>query len=119
MSGQNNGAECPFCAILAGSAPGTVIARDEGRGFAIIQSIHPESTVHWLAMPIEHANSTESFERENGRRFVDLFEFAVAQAKDPLNIEKEPYLVQGFTLKTHFGSYETVPHPKIHILSKE
>jgi len=31
----------------------------------------------------------------------------------------EPHLEKGFTLKTHFGSFETVPHPKIHILAVE
>jgi histidine triad (HIT) family protein len=119
MTGKHNGATCPFCAILRGDEPGTIIARDEVKGFAVIKSIHPESTVHWLVLPYEHVDSTEDFEHENPRRFAELFEFAMMQAKSKVNIEKEPYLEKGFTLKTHFGSYETVPHAKIHILSKE
>lgn len=110
-------ADCPFCGILKGEEPGTVIARDDARGFAIIQSIHPESVVHWLAVPFEHVDSTEEFEKHNERRFVELFEWAVAQTKR--QVLEVPALEKGFTLKTHFGSFETVPHAKIHILAME
>lgn len=108
---------CPFCGILDGSEPGTVIARDDERQFAIIRSIHPESVVHWLAVPFEHMESTEHYEEANAERFILLFEWAVTQAKQLMEVE--PYLARGFTLKTHFGSFETVPHPKIHILAVE
>lgn len=43
--------ECPFCNILHGDAPGTIISRDDEKGFTLISSIHPESIVHWLAIP--------------------------------------------------------------------
>jgi diadenosine tetraphosphate (Ap4A) HIT family hydrolase len=109
--------DCPFCGILKGEEPGTIIARDDAAGFAIIKSIHPESIVHWLAMPIEHVDSTEAFEQHNEQRFVELFGWAVVQAKKAC--EKEPCLERGFTLKTHFGSFETIPHAKIHILAME
>ena len=116
----NNSAQgCPFCGILRGEEPGTIIARDDDKRFAIIKSIHPESVVHWLAVPFEHEASTEVFEAANGRRFVELFEWAMEQAKAPVALEQEPRLIQGFTLKTHFGSFESVPHPKIHILAVE
>lgn len=109
--------ECPFCGILNGVEPGTIIARDDARQFAIIKSIHPESVVHWLAIPFEHAESTEGYEAGNAQRFIELFEWSVNQAK--LLMVDEPYLERGFTLKTHFGSFETIPHPKIHILAVE
>jgi diadenosine tetraphosphate (Ap4A) HIT family hydrolase len=109
--------DCPFCGILKGEEPGTIIARDDSKGFVIIKSIHPESVVHWLAMPIEHVDSTEAFEHDNEQRFVQLFEWAVMETKK--NVEKEPCLERGFTLKTHFGSFETIPHAKIHILAME
>ncbi len=108
---------CPFCGILAGTEPGTVIARNEEKRFALIQSIHPESVIHWLAVPFEHMESTEAYEGEQSSRFIELFEWAVAQTKQLVG--DEPQLERGFTLKTHFGSYETVPHPKIHILAME
>ena len=73
--------DCPFCGILRGEEPGTIIVRDDSKGFAIIKSIHPESVVHWLAMPIEHVDSTEAFEHDNEQRFVQLFEWAVVQTK--------------------------------------
>jgi diadenosine tetraphosphate (Ap4A) HIT family hydrolase len=113
----HTGRHCPFCGILKGEEPGTIIARDDNKGFAIIKSIHPESVVHWLAVPYEHVDSTEEFEQHNEKRFVELFEWAVAQTKK--QVEKVPYLEKGFTLKTHFGSFETVPHAKIHILAVE
>lgn len=114
----NNSAQgCPFCGILRGEEPGTIIAQDSTKGFAIIQSIHPESVVHWLAVPFEHLESTEEFEQEHEKRFVDLFEWAVATTKK--KVADVPYLEKGFTLKTHFGSFETIAHPKIHILAME
>jgi histidine triad (HIT) family protein len=114
---NHNAKDCPFCGILKGEEPGTIIARDDNKGFAIIKSIHPESVVHWLAVPVEHVDSTESFERGDGARFVELFEWAVSQTKQ--QVDKVPYLEKGFTLKTHFGSFESVPHAKIHILATE
>ena len=110
-------ADCPFCGILSGNEPGKIIARDDEQRFAIIQSIHPESVVHWLAVPYEHIDSTEDFEQQHGKRFVQLFEYAVARAKAAA--ADYPYLERGFTLKTHIGSFETVPHAKIHILAVE
>jgi diadenosine tetraphosphate (Ap4A) HIT family hydrolase len=109
--------DCPFCGILNGTEPGKIIARDDERQFAIIQSIHPESVVHWLAVPYEHVDSTEEFERSQSKRFSQLFEFAVANAK--VAAADYPFLDRGFTLKTHIGSFETVPHAKIHILAVE
>lgn len=114
---QPDAADCPFCAILRGDAPGEVLARDEARGFALITSIHPESTVHWLAVPVEHVDSTEVMEKDQSKRFLELFEFAVTQAK--FHREERPELYRGFTIKMHFGSYETVPHAKLHVLAAE
>ena len=108
---------CPFCGILTGLEPGTIVARNDEKQFAIIKSIHPESVVHWLAVPFEHKESTEAYEGENAARFIELFEWAVKETKQ-LRVN-EPHLEKGFTLKTHFGSFETVPHPKIHILAVE
>jgi histidine triad (HIT) family protein len=109
--------DCPFCEILRGEAPGDVIARDDEKGFALIRSIHPESVIHWLAVPIEHIESTEVMESGDGKRFLDLFEFAVTQAK--AHREERPELYRGFSIKMHFGSFETVPHAKLHVLAAE
>ena len=112
-----NATVCPFCGILAGVEPGTVIARNDEKRFAIIKSIHPESVVHWLAIPYEHTDSTEAYEGEHANRFIELFEWTIAQTRQLA--ANEPYLERGFTLKTHFGSYETIPHPKLHSLAME
>ncbi len=116
MTAQNANS-CPFCGILSGVEPGTIIARNDEKQFAIIKSIHPESVVHWLAVPFEHMESTEAYEEKAAGRFIELFEWAITQTKQL--VADEPYLEKGFTLKTHFGSFETVPHPKIHILAME
>lgn len=110
-------ADCPFCAILAGDEPGTIIDRDEEHSFILIKSIHPESAVHWLAMPMEHVCTVEELEQNNSKRFLELVNFAVQQAKK--HSADYPELERGFTLKMHFGSFQTVPHAKIHILAVE
>jgi diadenosine tetraphosphate (Ap4A) HIT family hydrolase len=117
MTQSHTTADCPFCAILSGDAPGTIIARDEERGFALINSLHPESEVHWLAVPMEHVGSTEELEQNNSTRYLELVDFAVKQARR--NAANYPRLEGGFTLKMHFGAYETIPHAKLHILAVE
>lgn len=109
--------ECPFCDILNGHAPGRIITRDHDRGLALIESIHPESVVHWLAIPVEHVPCTEVLEQSDGSRFLELFDFAVQEVK--ARREEIPLLYQGFTIKMHFGSYESVPHAKLHVLGTE
>ncbi len=114
---QANTPDCPFCAILGGQAPGTVISRDDERGFALIQSIHPESSIHWMVVPVEHVDSTEEFEHHCCDRFLDMIDYAVDRVKS--SFDDYPELQKGFTLKLHFGSYETIPHAKLHILATE
>jgi histidine triad (HIT) family protein len=108
---------CPFCAILSGREPGKIIYQDEAKAFALIQSLHPESAIHWLAIPFEHVNSIEDLEQHNSERFLALVEFAMTQTKAQTADFAE--LQNGFTLKFHVGSFETVPHAKLHILSTE
>ncbi|MEW5988869.1 MAG: hypothetical protein AB1791_19775 [Chloroflexota bacterium] len=114
---QHGNEVCPFCAILNGEQPGDVLARDDARRFALIKSIHPEGAIHWLAIPFEHIHSTRDMERASRERFLELVEFALAQTQ--ARVEEYPTLEQGFTIKLHFGSYETIPHAKLHVLSIE
>lgn len=107
----------PFTAILSGDEPGTIIARDDAKRFAIIASMEPEAAVHWLAVPYEAGQSTEELEQANPQRFLQLVEYAVRQARE--KGAEHQQLENGFTIKIHFGAYETVPHAKLHILSKE
>jgi len=106
-----------FVSVLNGDAPGTVIARDVIKRFAIIECLHPEAAVHWLAIPYEPIPSIEELEKNDRERFMELMDFAVFEAKARAN--EYPALAQGFTIKFHFGAYETVPHAKLHILSSE
>ena len=109
--------ESPFVDILNKDAEGEIIARDEEKRFALIKSLHPEGAIHWLAIPYEPIESIEALELSDRERFLELVEFATSQAK-ALRSEY-PELQKGYTIKFHFGGYETVPHAKLHILSVE
>lgn len=113
MSNDN----CPFCGILQETEPGNIIAQDDEQRFALIESIHPEGDVHWIAVPFEHIDSTAEMETSASDRFLKLIEYAVSEAK--MRREDYPELQRGFTVKFHFGGYETIPHAKLHILSVE
>ena len=107
----------PFAAVLRGDAPGTIIARDDEKQFAIIASLEPEAAVHWLAMPFESGQSTEQFENSDRERFLQLVDYAINETK--ARVGEHPELSIGFTIKFHLGGYETIPHAKLHILSIE
>lgn len=107
----------PFVAILEGKAPGTIIARDDEQRFALIASLEPEAAVHWLAMPYEAGLRTEELQATDRNRFLHLFEWTIAETQARAN--DYPELANGFTIKLHFGAYETVPHAKLHVLSME
>ena len=108
---------CPFCNILAGTEPGKIIARDNDNNFVMIQALHPEGAIHWLAMPAEHVDSTEALEQNDHGRFIKLINFALDTAR--AQESNYPDIAHGFTIKFHTGTFETVPHAKLHILSTE
>lgn len=114
---DNEYLDSPFSAILRGEEPGDVIARDDRQRFAIITSLEPEAAIHWLAVPFESGYSTEEMKQKEGERFLALLEYAVNETK--AQADNYPALHNGFTIKFHFGAYETVPHAKLHILSIE
>lgn len=107
----------PLTEILNGDAPGNIIARDPVKRFAIIESIEPEAAVHWLAIPYEPYGSIEQMEKADPARFLQLVEFAISETK--ARCEEYPTLDKGFTVKIHFGDFESVPHAKLHILCTE
>ena len=113
MNSQDN----PFKGIIQGQEPGTIIAKNESKQFALIECIEPEAAVHWLALPFESAESTETFKQTQRERFLDLIDFAIESTK--ANAVDYPALNNGFTVKFHIGSFETIPHAKLHILSVE
>ena len=107
----------PFAAIISGEEPGTIIVQDDAKQFAIIECIEPEAAVHWLAVPYEYGYTTEEMKAQNRERFLELIDFAVQETRK--RMEEIPVLEHGFTVKFHVGSFETIPHPKLHILSTE
>ncbi len=106
-----------FSQILAGMEPGKIVARNDEKRFAIIQNIHPEGAIHWMAVPFEYYETTEAMIQADPTRFAELVQFAIAEAH--AHEEEYPQLGYGFTVKFHFGAYETVTHAKVHLLSVE
>lgn len=108
---------CEFCAILNGDEPAKLIYKDEEAKMALIQSLHPEGAIHWLAIPYEHVSSIEAMAQEQAGRFQELMSFAIKATKQ--QVVEYPDLQHGFTVKMHIGPFETIPHAKLHILSVE
>jgi diadenosine tetraphosphate (Ap4A) HIT family hydrolase len=106
-----------FASIISGELPGNVIIQDDEKQIAIIECLEPEAAVHWLAVPYEHRYGTEEMERNHKERFLELVDFAITQTR--ALTPEYPMLDNGFSVKFHVGSFETIPHPKLHILSTE
>ncbi|MEZ4516436.1 MAG: hypothetical protein R3C44_06230 [Chloroflexota bacterium] len=117
MSTNSSGTGSPFTAILQGKEPGTIIAQDDDQRFAIITSLEPEAAVHWLALPYEAGQSTEEFQANDQERFLRLVDWTISQVQSLAPEYSD--LTNGFTIKMHFGAYETIPHAKLHVLSVE
>lgn len=109
--------DCVFCDILRGVEAGDFIASDDAQRFAMIRNARPEAAVHWLALPYEHHAGTETLELADGARFAALLQFATATAR--AQVADYPELARGFTVKYHVGSFESLPHAKLHIVSVE
>lgn len=109
--------DCEFCSILRGEEPAKIIHKDEATQMALIESLHPEGAIHWLAVPFEHVSSVETLAQQNAARFQDLMAFALSATKN--QAATYPDLQNGFTIKLHIGPFETIPHAKLHILSVE
>ncbi len=106
----------PFQNIIKGVEPGTIIHKNDAQQFAIITSKHPEAAVHWLAVTYEEG-TIEQLKQVDKGRFLDLIDYAINTTK--AQVEEHPILQQGFTIKFHCGAFETIEHPKLHILSTE
>lgn len=106
----------PFVGIIKGVEPGTIIHKDDTQRFALIENNHPEAAIHWLAVTFEEG-TTEDLEHEDRERFLDLIDYAINTTK--AQTDEHPILQQGFTIKFHCGAFETIEHPKLHILSTE
>jgi len=107
----------PFTGIINGDLPGKIVCQDDNLQFALIEAIEPEAAVHWLAVPYEHGFGTEEMEQRHQQRFLELVDFAITKTR--ALTEDYPVLENGFSVKFHVGSFETVPHAKLHILSTE
>ena len=107
----------PFAAILNGDQPGKIITQDDNKKMALIECIEPEAAIHWLAVPFEQGFGTEEMEQKHQQRFLELVDFAINQTK--ALIPDYPLLENGFSVKFHVGSFETITHAKLHILSSE
>jgi hypothetical protein len=83
----------------------------------LIECIEPEAAIHWLAVPFEQGFGTVEMEQRNQQRFLELVDFAITQTK--ALVPHYPLLEYGFSIKFHVGSFETISHAKLHVLSSE
>ena len=67
---------------------------------AIIKGIKPGTIIH----------------KDDDKSFA-LINYAINTTK--AQAEEHPILQQGFTIKFHCGAFETIEHPKLHVLSTE
>ncbi len=109
--------EDPFGDIIKGKQPGKIIHKDTERNFALIENIHPEAAVHWLALTFEGDLSTEALKQNDRDRFMNLIDYAIETTK--AQVSDYPILERGFSIKFHCGAFETIPHAKLHVLSAE
>lgn len=60
------GSDCPFCAIVAGEAPASVVAEDEAT--LAFLDIEPSNPGHALVVPREHASGLADLPEQTGGR---------------------------------------------------
>jgi histidine triad (HIT) family protein len=104
-----NMGDCIFCKIVDGSAPATVIHRDEL--VTAFRDLHPAAPTHILIVPNRHIDSVNSLEKADAETVGHMFVIAKELA------DKEN-LADGFRLTVNTGPQggQTVFHMHLHLL---
>ena len=100
--------DCPFCKIVRGELPATVVNRTDG--FIAIEDINPKADVHLLVIPERHLETFRDVSvmgEEEGKRMLD---FVAATAKAA---GLEEYRLMVFV---GAGAGQTVFHLHWHVL---
>jgi histidine triad (HIT) family protein len=102
-------AECPFCAIIAGNAAGTIVFADDD----VVALIPPEplSRVHLLLMPRAHVSSVDALTSNDAGLWMHLLLTAQRLARRyGIDVEREAY-----SLGTNAGRDAIRKYAHLHI----
>lgn len=103
--------DCPFCAIVAGEAPASVV--DEAEDTLAFLDINPSSPGHTLVVPREHADGLADLPADTGR---DMFTVgqrvaaALRETRDPAGIN--------FFLADGEAAGQDVFHVHLHVVPR-
>ncbi len=102
--------DCVFCRIIAGSARGEILYRDDQA--VVFRDIRPAAPVHLLVVPIKHITSLNELEAEDEALVGHLFRVAckVAQQEE---INRSGYRC---IINTGPDSGQAVFHLHVHVL---
>lgn len=101
--------DCIFCKIVDGSAPATVIHRDEL--VTAFRDLHPAAPTHILIVPNRHIDSVNALEKTDAETVGHMFVIAKELAG-------KENLAEGFRLTVNTGPQggQTVFHMHLHLL---
>lgn len=102
--------DCVFCRIIAGTAPGEIIFRDEQA--TVFRDIRPAAPVHLLVVPNKHIVSVNQLDHKDESLVGHLFTVARQVA------EQEGILSSGYRCIMNTGpdSGQAVFHLHLHVL---
>ncbi len=103
---------CPFCKILAGELPGTVVYADEV--CTALMDIQPINPGHVLVLPNDHYQDFNDLPQESGKHI-----FSIAQ-KIALAVRKSGIRCEGINLFLADGkvALQEVPHFHLHVIPR-
>jgi len=103
---------CPFCKIMAGELPGTVVYSDEI--CTVLMDIQPINPGHLLVLPNEHYQEFNDLPQESGKHIFGIAQ-KVAQA-----VRKSGIRCEGINLFLADGkvALQEVPHFHLHIIPR-
>lgn len=111
MTGRTNrDPDCPFCRIVAGELPATIVHDDDQ--VIAIRDIAPRAPTHILLMPRTHIPSAVDLTDADGPLLGRLYAVAAQLAR------QDGIADNGYRLVTNVGSWggQTVDHLHVHLL---
>ena len=104
-----NMGDCIFCKIVDGSAPATIVHRDER--VTAFRDLHPAAPTHILIVPNRHIHSVNALETAD----AEIVGHMLVIAKE---LAAKENLADGFRLVTNTGPQagQTVFHMHLHLL---
>ncbi|HEX6508441.1 MAG TPA: HIT domain-containing protein [Chloroflexota bacterium] len=112
---ENRPSHCLFCAIADGSAPATLVYRDDQ--LVAFTALEPEAPVHLILVPRLHIQSVDALNEEHMGLWMAMLRVAQRLARmSGIDVEGE-----GYQLLTHAGRHGTraFPHLHVHLLNGE